>query len=81
MDAATNGNILGKEPEQATTIIENVVANSTQWDSRELTRNSAYEVSLSNEVAAISTKLDVVVNMLSKNAEPCGICTDNTHPY
>ncbi|XP_068305078.1 uncharacterized protein [Pyrus communis] len=43
LDAAADGNILGKEPEQATTIIENVVANSSQWDSRELTRNSAYE--------------------------------------
>ncbi|XP_070677991.1 uncharacterized protein [Malus domestica] len=74
------GNILGKEPEQATTIIENVVANSSQWDSRELTRNSAYEVSSSNEVAALSRKLDAVVNMFSRNAEPCGICATQTHP-
>ena len=80
LDAAADGNILGKEPEQATTIIENVVANSSQWDSRELTRNSAYEVSSSNEVAALSRKLDAVVTMLSKNAEPCGICAAQTHP-
>ncbi|CAN6547022.1 unnamed protein product [Malus baccata var. baccata] len=80
LDAAADGNILGKEPDQATTIIENVVANSSQWDSRELTRNSAYEVSSSNEVAALSRKLDAVVTMLSRNAEPCGICATQTHP-
>ncbi|CAN6551449.1 unnamed protein product [Malus baccata var. baccata] len=80
LDAAADGNILGKEPDQATTIIENVVANSSQWDSRELTRNSAYEVRSSNEVDVLSRKLDAVVTMLSRNAEPCGICATQTHP-